>query len=138
MAVCLIFVALHVVGKEGNQGLSEGVTENKLRPNNNDLGKNEHKYHWLSGCMHAYLGGKTLEECGRTFVLNQIFYNSEPTDLGVQVSVGVKYGGIRPTLDSKLAFWMRVFTTSSGAATVILATAPAMDAMKFCVQVALE
>jgi hypothetical protein len=42
------------------------------------------------------------------------------------------------TLLSKLAFWMRVLTTSSGAATVMDATAPAMEAMKFCVQVALE
>jgi hypothetical protein len=42
------------------------------------------------------------------------------------------------TLCSKLAFCIRVLTVSSGAATVIEATAPAMDAIKFCVHVALE
>jgi hypothetical protein len=42
------------------------------------------------------------------------------------------------TLCSKFAFWIRVLTVSRGAATVIEATAPAMDAMKFCVHVALE
>ena len=36
-----------------------------------------------------------------------------------------------PTLDSKLAFWIRVLTTSSGAATVILAMLPAILATKF-------
>jgi len=35
------------------------------------------------------------------------------------------------TLFSKFAFCMRVFTTSRGAATVIDATAPAIDATKF-------
>lgn len=42
------------------------------------------------------------------------------------------------TLFSKFAFWMRVLTVSSGAATVMDATAPAMDATKFWPQVALE
>jgi hypothetical protein len=42
------------------------------------------------------------------------------------------------TLCSKLAFWIRVLTTSNGAATVMEATAPDTEAMKFCVQVALE
>ena len=42
------------------------------------------------------------------------------------------------TLCSKLAFWMRVLMVSSGAATVMDATAPAMEAMKFCVHVAFE
>ena len=40
-------------------------------------------------------------------------------------------------LCSKFAFWMRVLTVSSGAAIEIDATAPATDAMKFCVHVAL-
>ncbi|OWZ34351.1 hypothetical protein C347_01735 [Cryptococcus neoformans AD2-60a] len=35
-----------------------------------------------------------------------------------------------PTLDPKLAFWIRVLTTSRGAATVMEATAPAMEATK--------
>lgn len=42
------------------------------------------------------------------------------------------------TLCSKLAFWIRVLTTSNGAATVMEVTAPAMEAIKFCVQVAFE
>lgn len=41
------------------------------------------------------------------------------------------------TFRSKLAFWMRVLIVSSGAATVMDATAPAIEAMKFCVHVAL-
>ena len=45
---------------------------------------------------------------------------------------------IPETLCSKLAFWMRVLTVSSGAATVMDATAPATEARKFCVHVALE
>ena len=43
-----------------------------------------------------------------------------------------------PTFDSKFAFWMRVLTTSSGAATVILAMLPLMLATKFCSHVASE
>ena len=43
-----------------------------------------------------------------------------------------------PTLDSKFAFCIRVFTVSRGAATVIEAMAPTTDAMKFCVHVAFE
>lgn len=35
-----------------------------------------------------------------------------------------------PTLEPKLAFWIRVLTTSRGAATVIEATAPAIEATK--------
>lgn len=35
-----------------------------------------------------------------------------------------------PTLDPKLAFWIRVLTTSRGAATVMEATAPAIEATK--------
>ena len=35
------------------------------------------------------------------------------------------------TLLSKLAFWIRVLTTSSGAATVMDVTAPATEAIKF-------
>lgn len=42
------------------------------------------------------------------------------------------------SLVSKFWFWMRVLTVSKGAATVIDATAPATDAIKFWVQVALE
>ena len=42
------------------------------------------------------------------------------------------------TLRSKLAFWIRVLTVSRGAATVIEATAPAMEAMKFWPHVAFE
>ncbi len=42
------------------------------------------------------------------------------------------------TLRSKLAFCIRVLTVSRGAATVIDATAPAIEAMKFWPQVALE
>ena len=42
------------------------------------------------------------------------------------------------TLFSKLAFWIRVLMGSRGAATVMDATAPAMDATKFWPQVALE
>jgi len=42
------------------------------------------------------------------------------------------------SLVSKFWFWMRVLIVSRGAATVIDATAPATDAIKFCVQVALE
>lgn len=42
------------------------------------------------------------------------------------------------TLVSKLAFWILVLTVSKGAATVIDATAPATEAIKFCVHVALE
>ena len=42
------------------------------------------------------------------------------------------------TLCSKFAFCIRVLMTSNGAAMVMEATAPAMEAMKFCVQVALE
>ena len=41
------------------------------------------------------------------------------------------------TFVSKLAFWMRVLTVSSGAATVMDATAPATEATKFWPQVAL-
>ena len=37
---------------------------------------------------------------------------------------------IPPTCELKLAFWIRVLTTSSGAATVMEATAPPMDATK--------
>lgn len=44
---------------------------------------------------------------------------------------------IPDTLRSKLAFWIRVLTVSRGAATVIDATAPAIEAIKFWVQVAL-
>lgn len=43
-----------------------------------------------------------------------------------------------PTLLSKLAFCIRVLIVSRGAATVMEATAPAMEATKFCDQVALE
>ena len=35
-----------------------------------------------------------------------------------------------PTCELKLAFWIRVLTTSRGAATVMDATAPAMEATK--------
>jgi hypothetical protein len=38
---------------------------------------------------------------------------------------------------SKFAFWMRVLIVSRGAATVIDATAPATEATRFCVHVAL-
>ena len=38
---------------------------------------------------------------------------------------------------SKFLFWIRVLITSSGAEMIIEADAPAMDAIKFCVQVAL-
>lgn len=37
---------------------------------------------------------------------------------------------IPPTCELKLAFWIRVLTTSNGEATVIEATAPAMEATK--------
>lgn len=42
------------------------------------------------------------------------------------------------TLRSKLAFWIRVLTVSRGAATVMDATAPAIEAMKFWPHVAFE
>ena len=42
------------------------------------------------------------------------------------------------TLFSKFAFWMRVLMVSRGAATVMEATAPAIDATKFWPHVALE
>jgi len=42
------------------------------------------------------------------------------------------------TLRSKFAFWIRVLTVSSGAATVMEATAPAIEAMKFWPHVAFE
>jgi len=42
------------------------------------------------------------------------------------------------TLCSKFAFCIRVLMVSRGAATVIEATAPEIEAMKFCVQVAFE
>lgn len=42
------------------------------------------------------------------------------------------------TLCSKFAFWIRVLTVSRGAATVMEATAPATDAIKFCIHVAFE
>jgi hypothetical protein len=42
------------------------------------------------------------------------------------------------TFCSKFAFWIRVLTVSRGAAIVIDATAPAIDAMKFWVHVAFE
>ena len=41
------------------------------------------------------------------------------------------------TFCSKFAFWIRVLTVSSGAATVMDATAPAIDATKFWPEVAL-
>lgn len=43
-----------------------------------------------------------------------------------------------PTLFSKLAFWILVLIVSRGAATVMEATAPAIEAIKFWVHVALE
>ena len=76
-------------------------------------------------CMH----GKTH----RTFGVSPLSRADRPSFLIKSLTT------VTPeSLVSKFWFWMRVLIVSRGAATVIDATAPATDAIKFWVQVALE
>lgn len=111
-----------VIRKEGNQRLRQGITKHQLRANNEDLKvpKAISLYRQRMSTRHT-LGVSPLKNAVGPSSRNRSFTTTTPE-----------------TLRSKLAFWIRVFIVSSGAAIVIDATAPAIEAMKFCAQVALE
>lgn len=115
---------LDVFSEEGDERLSEGVTEHELGADDEDL----NTLNRISTRQPLIKRGKE-----RTFGVKPLNSAETPSFLTNSLIT------VTPlTFCSKFAFWMRVLTTSSGAATVMEATAPEMEAMKFWVQVALE
>jgi len=117
-----VIVCLDVFSEEGDQGLCEGITEDKFWADNKDL------------CDEVRGLANALERNREsTFGVKPLKKAVEPSFLRSSLIT------VTPcTLRSKFAFCIRVFTVSSGAATVIEATAPATEAMKFCIHVAFE
>lgn len=114
---------LYVATKERNQGLCQSITEHKLGSHDNDL----------KGKMHI-----SVKQNRAFFVLRTLGVNPLKSAVIPSFFIRSLITTEPDTLCSKLAFCIRVLTVSRGAATVIDATAPAMEAMKFCDHVAFE
>lgn len=89
--------------------MSKGVREDKLGTDDEDLAS-----------IHVRCKVSAL-----TFGVNPL--KNAPTPSCLTIS---RMMVIPPTCELKLAFWIRVLTTSNGEATVMEATAPAMEATK--------
>lgn len=101
---------LAIFAKEGDQTLGKSVREDEFGTDDQDLGLSKlappHRY-------QLTLGVKPLKNA--------------PTPSVLTISLMMV---IPPTCELKLAFWIRVLTTSNGEATVMEATAPAIEATK--------
>ena len=113
--------SLYVLGEPGDERLREGVAEDELRADDEDLRGD--------GAISPRVD---RTGAGRTLGVRPLKSAAGPSCLTRSRTTAAP-----ETLFSKLAFWMRVLTVSSGAATVMDATAPATDATKFWPQVAL-
>ena len=117
----------YVLGEPRDERLREGVAEDELRANNEDLYKDEDEY-----------GTPSPVSPSRTAIERTLGVRPLKSAAGPSLRTRSRMTVTPETLCSKLAFWMRVLTVSRGAATVMDATAPATEATKFCDQVALE
>jgi hypothetical protein len=109
---------LTVFAKEGDERLSEGVREDELGSDNQDLD--------ISDMLEESLRKRSRH----TFGVNPLKNDPTPSCLIISLMMVMP-----PTCELKLAFWIRVLTTSSGAATVMEATAPPIDATKSAISI---
>ena len=110
--------------------MRKGKAENELGANDEDLWRKTATINYdFTVSTHLCMCSKTE----RTFGVRPLNRAAGPSCLIRSLTT------VTPeSLVSKFWFWMRVLTVSRGAAMVIDATAPATDAIKFWVQVALE
>lgn len=120
---------LDVFREQRDERLRQRVAEDKLRANDQDL------QHRTKNKVSPILQEERRRSSSRTEHTFGVRPLNRPPMPSLRTS---SRKTTRPwTRVSKFAFWMRVLMTSSGAATVMLATAPAIEATKFWAQVAL-
>lgn len=133
---------LDVFREQRDQRLRQRIAKDEFRPNDQDLAtapQNKTKISPHRSQEHIFkrkdAGGsrsRSRSRRARTFGVRPL---NRPPMPSLRTS---SRKTTRPwTRVSKFAFWMRVLMTSSGAATVMLATAPAIEATKFWPHVAL-